>query len=77
MPHITVTADQAKLILGSTEHIDVRDEQGHHLGIVSPVFTEKDIEIARQRAESDEPRYTTDEVLAHLRALGPEGLGTR
>jgi hypothetical protein len=39
------------------------------LGSIDPVWTEEDIADARRRLASDEPRYTTAQVLAHLKSL--------
>ena len=46
--------------------------QGQHLGYVAHGFTDEDIAIAKQRRASDERRYTTQEVLQHLRTLEQE-----
>lgn len=69
MPHIVVDDEQARLILESGERIEIRDRSGKHLGYVSQGFTEEDIAIAKQRMASDEPRYTTKQVLDHLQSL--------
>lgn len=69
MPHIVVDDQQAKVIFEATESVEIRDRRGKHLGYVAHGFTEEDIAIARRRIASDEPRYTTQEVLDHLRSL--------
>ena len=69
MPHIVVNDEQAKIIAQSAERIEIRDKQGKHLGYVTHGFTEEDIAIAKQRIASTEPRYTTQQVLEHLRSL--------
>ncbi len=69
MPHIVVDNQQAKLISEATGDIEIRDPQGRRLGYVAHGFNGRDIAIARQRLESDHPRYTTREVLDHLRSL--------
>ncbi len=69
MPHIVVDDEQAKLISESRESIEIRDRTGKHLGYVAHGFTDADIAIAKRRMASSEPRYTTAEVLDHLRSL--------
>lgn len=72
MTHITVDAAQAELILNSGESIEIRDEQGRHLGFVAQGFSDAELATAAERAASDEPRYTTEEVRAHLKSLTDE-----
>ena len=69
MQHIVVDAQQARLISEATEGVEIRDPQGRHLGYVAHGLTDEDLSIAKQRLASDEPRYTTLEVLDHLRSL--------
>jgi hypothetical protein len=69
MPHIVVDDQQAKLISEATESVEIRDPRGICLGYVTQGFTDEDIAIAKGRLASDEPRYTTQEVLEHLRTL--------
>ena len=77
MPHIVVNQEQAKMISESPECIEIRDQSGKHLGYVTPGFSEEDIAIAKQRMVSDQPRYTTQDVLGHLPLLagGSGGAG--
>lgn len=69
MPHIVVNEDQARIISESSESIEIRDRSGKHLGYVAHGFNDEDIVIAKQRMASDEPRYTTQQVLDHLESL--------
>jgi hypothetical protein len=69
MHHIVVDDQQAKLISESTDSVEIRDPQGRHLGYVAHGFTDEDIAVAKERRESDEPRYTTRQVLEHLQSL--------
>lgn len=71
MPHIVVDDDQARIISESTGNIEIRDRTGKHLGSVAHDFTDEDIAIARERQASDEPRYSTREVLEHIQSLEP------
>ena len=69
MPHIVVNDEQAKIISESAVSIEIRDRSGKHLGYVAHGFTDEDVAIAKQRMASDEPRYTTQQVLEHLQSL--------
>ena len=69
MPHIVVNDQQAKILTEATECVEIRDGQGRHLGYVAHGFTDEDVAIAKGRLASNEPRYTTQEVLDHLRSL--------
>jgi hypothetical protein len=69
MHHVVVDDQQAKIISDATESIEIRDPRGRHLGYVAQGFTDEDIAIAKDRVASDEPRYTTPEVLQHLQSL--------
>ena len=70
MPRMIVVDDeQAKIITDSSETIEIRDRAGKRLGYVAHGFSEENLAIARQRFHSDEPRFTTQQVLAHLQSL--------
>ncbi len=69
MPHIVIDDEQAKVISESTERVEIRDRDGNHLGYVAHGFDDEDLAIAKDRMASDQPRYTTQEVLDHLRSL--------
>jgi hypothetical protein len=69
MHHIVIDDQQAKLISEATESVEIRGPRGRHLGYVAQGFTDEDIAIAKDRLASDEPRYTTQEVLDHLQSL--------
>lgn len=69
MKHIVVDDKTARAIAEAGEAIELRDQQGRHLGFLTRGVSEQDIEIARQRLASDAPRYTTQEVLDRLRSL--------
>ena len=53
----------------SEESIEIRDARGGRLGYVAHGFTDEDIAIAKHRLASNEPRYSTQQVLDHLRSL--------
>lgn len=72
MPYITVDDEQARIVSGVFEDVEIRDRQGRCLGYVTHGFTEEDIAIAKQRLASDKPRYTTKQVLEYLQSLERE-----
>jgi len=72
VPYITVDDEQARLIAECAESLEIRDQHGKCLGYVAHGFSDEDIEIALQRMHSDEPRYTTAEVLQQLASLEQE-----
>jgi hypothetical protein len=69
VPHIIVDDEQAKIIAESADGIEIRDRNGNRLGYIVHGFTDEDIAIAKQRLGSDEPRFTTEQVIEHLRSL--------
>jgi len=69
MPHIVVDDRQAKIISETSQTVEIRDQHGNRLGYVAHPFTDEDIAVAKRRLQSDEPRFTTQEVLNHLRSL--------
>jgi hypothetical protein len=69
VPHIVVDDREAKIISDATQSVEIRDRRGNHLGYVAHRFTDEDIAVAKRRLQSDEPRFTTQEVLDHLRSL--------
>jgi hypothetical protein len=70
MIRITLTSEQANQLSGISELVEMLDEQGNRIGIVVPELN-AEIETALSRRDSKNRRYTTDEVLAHLRAVTP------
>ena len=69
MVKIVVTEDQARLIAATEESVEIVDAAGNRLGFFARSFTDNDIAIARQRAASNEPRRTTQEVIERLKSL--------
>jgi hypothetical protein len=70
MSHIVLDELQANVVLHAKGAVEIRDRNGKHLGYLVHGFTDEDFRIARERAASDEPRYTTEEMLKQLAALG-------
>ena len=72
MVKIVVTDDQAKAITEAKGGIEIVDAAGNRLGFFARPFTDQDVAIARQRAASDEPRRTTQQVIDRLKSLEQE-----
>ncbi|HTU17228.1 MAG TPA: hypothetical protein VMG10_04140 [Gemmataceae bacterium] len=70
MQQIILTDEQMKVLAEAQRQVEVRDSDGRLVGYLQFVgFTQAEIEEAKRRLASDEPRYTTAQVLAHLRSL--------
>ncbi|MEM8671808.1 MAG: hypothetical protein AAGG48_30095 [Planctomycetota bacterium] len=72
MVKIVVTEDQAKAIATAKEGVEFVDADGNRLGFFAHPFNEDDISIAQERAASDEPRRTTQQVIDRLKSLEKE-----
>jgi hypothetical protein len=77
MTEITATDDQIQAIVAGGLPVIVRDGTGNILGqLVSVVpdehFTPGEIANALQSNDRRGKRYTTSQVLAHLRTIAPE-----
>ncbi len=72
MTRIVLTDEQAKVVAAATEPVPVCDARGNVLGFLNPVWTEEDIAEAKKALAAGGPWYTTEQVLAHLRSLGPK-----
>ncbi len=63
---------QAALLAQALELVAVCDPNADIVAYIEPVWSRKDLAEAKQRLASNQPRYSTDEVLQHLRSLGAE-----
>jgi len=72
MSPIVLNDEQAKQAASSLKPVEVCDSRGNFLGTFTPFWTEEDIAEAKRRLASDEPRYTTAQVLRHLESLEPQ-----
>jgi hypothetical protein len=68
MNQIILTDEQAQVVASALKPVPVCDAKGRVLGTIMPIWTEEDIADAKRRLASDEPRYTTAEVLEYLRS---------
>jgi hypothetical protein len=71
MSEIILSAEQARIVETATATVAVRNPDGHVIAYLSPPdgFSDEDIAAAKAAIASDQPRYTTSEVLEHLRSL--------
>jgi hypothetical protein len=78
MKRITIDAELKEKLLGLKQYLEICDESGRVVARVTPVpdvsewepvTPEVSEEELDRRARSDEKRYSTAEVLAHLRQL--------
>jgi len=69
MQQLVLTDEQAKLVASALKPVQVCDSRGNVLGTIEPIWTEEDIADAKRRLASDEPRYTTAQVMEYLRSL--------
>jgi hypothetical protein len=73
MTRLVLTPEQSRVFAESREVIQVCDPQGHVLTTIEPPeFTPEEVEEAAKAADSNEPRYTTQQVLDYLRSLEPK-----
>ena len=73
MTEIVLTAEQSRQIAAAPGgQIRLRTCDGDIVGYVAPYFTKEEIAQAESKLKSGMPFYTTQQVLAHLRSLGPE-----
>ena len=68
IPHIVLNNGQARIISESAESVYMNDRSGKHLEDVVHGFTDEDMAISKERMASDEPRYTTQEVVDHIQS---------
>ncbi len=70
MQHITLNDEQMQILAAAQGRVEVRDSGGHLVGYLQFIgFTRVEVEEAKRRLASDEPRFTTEQVLAHLQSL--------
>ena len=70
MPEIVLTQEQTEVVARAKDAVQVRDSKGNVLGYIEPPdFTPEEIAEAKSALASKQPRYTTAQVLEHLRSL--------
>lgn len=70
-PYIIVDREQAKVIRNARRSVEVRGPDGKIVGVAYPPPSDEEIAQFKRRLVEDpnEPCYTTEEVLKHLRSL--------
>jgi hypothetical protein len=69
MVQIVLTTEQVRLLSGAGESVEIVDAHGNRVGYLARSLDAQDIAIARRRAESNEPRRTTQQVLQRIQSL--------
>jgi hypothetical protein len=74
MVDIVVSDELAREILARSETVRIRDAQGRVLFALAPRPGNEpdDVGQMRRALASDQPRYTTEQVLNHLRSLSDQ-----
>jgi hypothetical protein len=70
MMQITLDSEQVKVVVQTRGEVQVCDPAGNVLGVMTPAadwLEQQDIVESKRRLASNQPRYTTEEVLEHLR----------
>jgi hypothetical protein len=69
MSEIVVTREQAAIITSPPAVLKILDPDGKLVGYTTPSFSAVELAEAEAALASDQPRYTTEEVLSYLRSL--------
>jgi hypothetical protein len=69
MVQLILNDEQAQVLATALQPIQVCDAKGNVLRIIPPIWTEADIVEAKKTLATEKTWYTTEQVLAHLRAL--------
>lgn len=71
MVDIIVNDEQARAIIAASGAVRVRDAQGRILCAIAPrpLDAPDDVVEMRRALASDQPRYTTQQVIDHLQSL--------
>jgi hypothetical protein len=72
MAQLILTEEQARVVAGAQEPVQLCDPQGNIVATLKPAFTAEDIAEAKRRLAVNGPRYTSEQVQEHLRALQEE-----
>jgi hypothetical protein len=68
MEHITLTDEQLAVLAQARDPVAIQDAQGNVRGYITTVIGGDELAEAKRVLASREPRYTTAQVLAGLRA---------
>lgn len=56
-----------KLFAEACDPVEIVDTNGKCIGFLAKPFDQEDVQLAKESLVSDEPRYSTEQVLQHLR----------
>ena len=73
MTRIQLNAEQSRAIREAGKTIEIVDESGRRVAVLPDGWTAADIEDAKRARDSTERRWSTTEVLNHLRSIDPNG----
>jgi hypothetical protein len=71
MERIDLTPEQSAKLMNAPRPVAIHDSQGNLIAVVRPTFTDADVAEAERALASDQPRYTFQQVMEHLRSIGP------
>jgi hypothetical protein len=69
---LVLTDDQARILATNTGQVELRDRRGNLLACIpAPLSAEEQAVVseAKRRLASNQPRYSTEEVMRHLESL--------
>ena len=66
MVELVVNAEQAKLLAEAQGNVEIIDCHGNRLGVFAKRFSDREIEVARERAAAPHGGRTSTEVLDRL-----------
>jgi hypothetical protein len=71
MPHIVLTEEQARIVEGASESVEVRDPQGRLRAFLKPLdpAIAEVVALCKRRHATSGPRIPSEEVQVHLRKL--------
>ena len=72
MNYIILSSEQVEIVAVAQGDLEVRDSSGKYIGCLTRGFTVEEIAEAKRRIASNDPRYTTQQVLARLQTSAPK-----
>lgn len=72
MIRLILNDDQSKAVENAASTMEIRDATGRLLGYLQPSPSDARIAAAKERAKSDGPWRTTDQVIDRLQSLEQE-----
>lgn len=75
MTVIVLSPDQSDAVANATGKVEVQDAQGNILGVISPQWSQADIEEAIRRFKSGGPWRTPEEVRERMSILEQQHAG--